>query len=232
MKKIIALMVTVALLLTSTVAFASRGQKDKEKENEFSKSFQTVMDKKITKFTKETNEEIKKLLEKSRALAKTLKETKEKELKLGVLKLPVAPIQKGLGGKVSYDPVAKLITITKDSNLIVFDLKSKKVFVNGVEDPKATFLKNNKLKRWQVMKYIAENLGYKVEVYDETLFIFTPNGTVTPTPVPSGTPTPVPTGAIEATPTPTPVPTVTPTPEPTVTPTPEPTPTTVPTPTP
>jgi hypothetical protein len=187
MKKIIAISLSVFVLLSSTVAFANQSHKEKENKKISQKTFS------FTKDTKKCDADNKSNKSSEKASVKINLAV----IKYGHLKLPVAPIEKGLGAKVTYDNSKHIITVTKDATIIVLDLNNRKITINGVEEQQKVLSSPSKNKMSVLMKYIAEKLGYKVEIYDGNVFIITPSVLPTPTvtPIPTATPAPTPTPA-------------------------------------
>lgn len=107
----------------------------------------------------------------------------------GRIKLPLAPIEKGMGASVNY--TGGKILITRDTTVIEIDLTTSKVFItkNGIrtEDTKSgIFTPKNNRKMTVLIKYIAEKLGIKVHTKGDDVIIVNPllhvpsNITVTP----------------------------------------------------
>lgn len=183
MKKIICFIMTAALILSSTsVALAKQG--NAAKHNEKGKKTQiTLQQEKKTK-VKETS---KKQEKKSNGKKQEFKINGSPVIKYGKIKMPIAPITKGMGATVKFDQETAVLTVTKGTITIVIDFKNKKVTVNGVEDTKSgIFTAKNEHKTTVLIKYIAKVLGIRVEVDEDEVVVEVPglnsptNVTVTP----------------------------------------------------
>jgi len=84
-------------------------------------------------------------------------------IKYGKYILPIRPITKGMGATVDFNNKTGVLTVTKDSIVIVINFIDKTVTVNGVPDTtsKIFTVKNNR-KSTVLIKYIAEKLGVRV----------------------------------------------------------------------
>lgn len=95
----------------------------------------------------------------------------------GRFKLPLSPIENGMGAAVTY--TAGVIKITKGSVIIEIDLYNKKVFVTKdnlrVEDTNSgIFTASNKNRMTVLIKYIASKLGVRTNVNGDKIDVTIP----------------------------------------------------------
>ena len=89
-------------------------------------------------------------------------------IKEGRTLIPVRAISEAMGATVEYDVLEKIVTITKDDKVIVFDLVEGTSFVNEIEtevDVTAEVMNNRTM---VPLRFIAEQLGLTVE-WDQEL---------------------------------------------------------------
>ena len=89
-------------------------------------------------------------------------------IKEGRTLIPVRAISEGMGAEVGWNAEEKIVTITKDDKVIVFNLTENKVFVDEAEviiDVPAKVMNNRTM---VPLRFIAEQLGLNVE-YDEEM---------------------------------------------------------------
>lgn len=87
-------------------------------------------------------------------------------IKEGRTLIPVRAVMNGLGAEVTWDAEAKTVTITRDDKVIVINMATGEVTVNGeivVLDVPAQTISN---RTFVPLRFIAQTLGDKV-VYDE-----------------------------------------------------------------
>jgi hypothetical protein len=108
----------------------------------------------------------------------------------GRFKLPLAPVEKGMGAAVTYSN--GMITITKGNIKIEIDLYNKKVFVTTgsvrVEDTKSGIFTSPDSKKMTVLiKYIANKLGVRTNIDGDNVVVTPPEinapSSITLTPV-------------------------------------------------
>jgi hypothetical protein len=96
-------------------------------------------------------------------------------IKYGRYKIPLSPITKGMGAKVTFDKATGVLTIVKDTKTIVIDFKNKTVTVNGVADTASgIFTAKNSKKMTVLIKYVANVLGVRVNVGDDKITVTVP----------------------------------------------------------
>lgn len=154
MKKIIFLILTATLLLTSTsMAFAKTNKEGKQSRQQT---------------TQHQNQKIK-----SKKL--DFKINGSPIIKNGNYKLPISPVTKGMGAKVAFDKTTAIITVTKGTTTIIINLKEKTVTVNGVPDTKSgIFTATNSKKTIVLIKYIAKTLGVRTDTDDDEVVVEVP----------------------------------------------------------
>lgn len=166
MKKIISLIITAALVCTSTsVAFAKSNNAGKKNNKP------AIHQQKQAKVKKQ--------------------EFKIKEspvIVYGRYKLPISPVTKGMGATVKFDKETGVLTVTKGSTTIIIDFKNKTVKVNGSEvKDSGIFTQTNNNKMTVLIKYIASLLGVRTEVDEDDVTVEVPTlaapTSVTVTPV-------------------------------------------------
>jgi len=89
-------------------------------------------------------------------------------IKEGRTLIPVRAISEAMGASVEYNAEEKIVTITKDDKIIIFNLSENKVYVGENEaeiDVPAEVMNNRTM---VPLRFIAENLGLLVEYDDET----------------------------------------------------------------
>ena len=89
-------------------------------------------------------------------------------IKEGRTLIPVRAISEAMGATVEYDVLEKIVTITKDDKIIVFNLAEGTSFVNETEtevDVNAEVMNNRTM---VPLRFIAEQLGLTVE-WDQEL---------------------------------------------------------------
>lgn len=158
MKKIICLVLTVALVFTTAdIAFAKKHSNDKNNKNDKKQESYEEKDK-----SKDKEQEFK---------------TKDSPVfQYGNYKLPIAPITKGMGATVSFDKNTAVLTVTKDAIKIEINFKEKSVYVNGVKDNNSGIFSAKKEKKMVVIiKYIAEIFGIRCDIDDDDIIIEVPD---------------------------------------------------------
>lgn len=178
-KKIICFIVTLSLVLTfSTSALAksnNAGKKNNKKTESVSKekskkAKKNNSKKKVNKKYEAKSNEIKlSEKEKTESIITTdsnFKMNGSPVFKYEKFQLPLAPIVKGTGAKVSFNEETAVLTITKDDNTVEINFKDKEVKVNGilVVNPIIFAPKNNN-GMTVLTKYICEELG--IQNYDD-----------------------------------------------------------------
>lgn len=154
MKKIISLIITATLVITSlSISFA-------KSNNAGSQTGEQT--------TQKQNQKIK-------AKKQTFKINGSPVIKYGRYKLPISPVTKGMGATVAFDKATAVLTVTKGTNTIVIDFKGQTVTVNGaaVTDSGIFKAKNNK-KMTVLIKYIAKVLGVRADVDGEKVVVEVP----------------------------------------------------------
>lgn len=166
MKKIISLIISTALLFTSSSAVFAKSGHDEKKEPQ-----------KISQQDKHNQ----------KAKKESFKINGSPVIKYGRYKLPIRPVTKGMGATVTFDKATAVLTVVKDANTIVIDFKNKTVTVNGVADTTSgIFAASNNKKMTVLIKYIAKVLGIRTDVDDDEVVVEVPglntptNVTVTP----------------------------------------------------
>lgn len=89
-------------------------------------------------------------------------------VKEGRTLLPLRAISEATGATVHWDPVEKIVTITKGEQIIIFSLADNKIYINNVEttiDVSAEVMNNRTM---VPLRFIVENLGLEVEWNSET----------------------------------------------------------------
>jgi hypothetical protein len=171
MKKIICFIMTAALILSPTsIALAKQGNAAKHND----KGRKTQITLQQEKKTRE-KEKVKHQDKHSKGNKQEFKIYGSPVIQYGRIKLPIAPITKGMGATVKFDQATAVLTVTKGTITIVIDFKNKKVTVNGVEDMKSgIFTAKNDHKTTVLIKYIAKVLGVRVEVDDDEVIVEVP----------------------------------------------------------
>lgn len=183
MKKILCLIITLALLFTSAeTAFAKKHDNGKNKKN--NKTYEQKDNSKDNDEDCENdddnddNEEYEKNSKKnnSKDNKQEFKIDESPVIKYGRYKLPIAPITKGMGATVNFDEDTAVLTVDNGTTKIVINFKEKTVYVNGVKDTKSGIFtaKDNK-KMTVLIKYIANILGIRCEVDDDDIIVEVPN---------------------------------------------------------
>lgn len=161
MKKILCLIITATLLLTSTsIAFAK--SHDEGKQNEHQKQNTQHQDSQHQNHRLESTKQ-------------SFKINGSPVIKCGRHKLPISPITKGMGATVTFDKATAILTVVKSATTIVIDFKNKTVTVNGVADTNSGIFtaKNNK-KTTVLIKYIANVLGVRVNCDNDKVTVEVP----------------------------------------------------------
>ena len=110
----------------------------------------------------------KKLEERIRVRGRCLKYDVPPVIKEGRTLIPVRAIMNGLGAEVEWDEKAKIVTITKDKQEVMFKLNVNKVLVNGETvtiDMPAQLMCN---RTFVPLRFLSETLGEKVDYDEET----------------------------------------------------------------
>lgn len=189
MKKLICFMITITLLLsTASLAYAKQGgsndQKGKKQQiqQEASKSTDKVKGNK-QKTIKETS----KNTDKAYGKKQSFKIDGSPVIKVGKYKVPIKPITKGMGASVDFNKTTLVLTVTKDTTVIVINFKDKTATVNGVADTKSgIFTAKNDKKTNVLLKYIADRLGVRLTISKDKVTVEVPvnnQNVVTVTPV-------------------------------------------------
>lgn len=159
MKKLISIIIAVALILSPVASAEAKPHHDDKHHNQ-----NTCEDNKQTFKIKESP-----------------------VIKYGKYKLPLNPVVKGMGAQVTFDKSTAILTVTKDNITIVINFKKKTVTVNGVQDCKSgIFTAHNSRKTIVLISYIAKMLGVRCSFDDDDVIIVVPgfnqptNVTVTP----------------------------------------------------
>lgn len=183
MKRFVSILIIVLLVLSSTVAFADNGKKvvvDTSSEVKYDNQLKQLED--LLKLYHE-NENQRKWLVDQLTYLKNNQHYSKKNSTLTIylngaefnydnsllieyrnVSLPVNLITKGLGAGLKYGNSSRTITITKGATKIVIGLSSKKIILNNKEI-KPNILTNNKTNSTiQLIKFIAESLGHRVEI--------------------------------------------------------------------
>ncbi|HKL99060.1 MAG TPA: stalk domain-containing protein [Mobilitalea sp.] len=173
MKKLLSIILTAVLLLSSTsLAFAHYD------EGRISKYDTTYQQSKKQKEKKHQDKKIKVKKIKDKKIKDKKKEFKLKGspiIKFGRYKLPISPINKGMGATVTYDKETEILTVIKDTTTLVIDFKNKMVTINGVEDTTSgIFSASNSKKTTVLIKYIARILGVRVDIKKDKITVETP----------------------------------------------------------
>ncbi len=180
MKKILCLLITATLMLTSlSTAFAKPNNTGKHNNQKSEKQF-TQQQKSVKQTTQQQSSKIK-------ASKQEFKIKGSSVIKYGKYKLPIKPITQGMGATVKFDKETGVLTVEKGLIKIVINFKNKTVTVNGVEDTTSgIFTAKNDKKMTVLIKYIAKALGIRVSVGKEKITVEVPglnlptNVTVTP----------------------------------------------------
>ena len=159
MKKVLCLIITIALVLSSTsIAFAQSDHNEERDEH------QTTEDHRSEKHHHSF-----------KAKKQSFKINGSPVIKYGRYKLPISPITKGMGATVTFDKATAVLTVVKDSTTIVIDFKNKTVTVNGAADTESgIFTVNNSNKMTVLIKYIAEVLGVRAYCDDDKVIVEVP----------------------------------------------------------
>ncbi|HKL80688.1 MAG TPA: stalk domain-containing protein [Mobilitalea sp.] len=158
MKKILSIILTAVLLLSSTsIAFAN--QNNEGKKSKYDITYQ------LSKKQKDKKQKDKKHNDKKHQdKKKEFKINGAPVIKYGRYKLPLSPIIKGMGATVTFDKETGILTVIKDITTLVIDFKNKTVTINGVADTTSSiFSTSNSKKTTVLIKYIAQILGVRVD---------------------------------------------------------------------
>jgi chitodextrinase len=193
MKKFICIILTMFMLASSTVAFAGNGNgkgkggKITNYNNEKYYSDIKDLEKQLKKYhndDKQRNKFITQLIDLKNKLSDSDKNYKHKALTIylnGVefesnnlnlisysnINIPVDLIERGLGANLQYNSSSHIMTITKGSVKLVINLRNRNVTLNGEEVRSNILKKANSNNTIHLIKYIAETLGYKIEVKEK-----------------------------------------------------------------
>lgn len=166
MKKILSLVITIALLLTSaSVVYAKSEHAGKNSSQQIKQQGK----------------------QKSESKEQVFKINESPVIKYGQYKLPVRPVTKGMGSTVSFNQDTAVLTVVKGTDTIIIDFIKKTVTVNGAADTDSgIFNARNSNKMTVLIKYIAETFGIRSSVDQDKVTIEVPvlhsptNVTVTP----------------------------------------------------
>lgn len=187
MKKIISILLTLCLLMSTSMAFASPGKNNNKWKNLDIKEIRKQLKENYKDKGKRDN-----LIEMIISYYKNnywdkynrdddhslfvFANGEEIEIKnSSVIKhnkmiIPVNAITKGLGAGIKWDDKTHTATITKGNIKIVIDLNKKTITVNG-EKLDTDLLKKQKNNAVVLIKLIGEILGFKVDVDDDVIII-------------------------------------------------------------
>lgn len=89
--------------------------------------------------------------------------------------IPTKPIIEGMGAKVTFKASTGVLKVVKESIVIVIDFKKKSVSVNGVNDKKSDIFTSKERNRpIVVLKYIAKQFGLTIEQDDDDIIVRIP----------------------------------------------------------
>jgi hypothetical protein len=165
MKKIICIIITATLVLTSaTTAFAKPSFKGEQQNSQQTTKYNSSFKSKKQQFKLKASPVI----------------------KYGRFSLPIKPIQ-AMGATVTFDKETAILTVVKGTITIVIDLKNKTVTNNGVADTNSgIFTAKSSKKNIVLIKYIAKALGIRTMFDKDKITVEVPgldlptNVTVTP----------------------------------------------------
>ncbi len=148
MKKLLCVLLTIVLLLSSTAAFANPGKKHDSKWKSDGKSYYQNDDESTSIFIN----------------GKEYLFNDGYVINYSGFQIPVKPIEDGLGASVDWNEKTYIVTI-KDGNIsLVMNLKNKVIKVNGFEIKNSVLTTNKKNRTIALIKFIAEVLGKNTEV--------------------------------------------------------------------
>lgn len=148
MKKFICVLLTIVLLLSSTVVLANPGEKHGFNWKNDTKSNYPKEDESTSIFIN----------------GKEYFFNDGYVISYNEFKIPVKPIEEGLGVKVAWNEKTNIVTI-KDGNIsLVMNLKTKVIKVNSYEIKNSVFTASKKNRTLALIKFIAEVLGKNVEI--------------------------------------------------------------------
>ncbi len=162
MKKLLAILISLTLLLTSaTTVFAYEGHSNNQ-------NAQINLAYNDDKGHDKNDKNLK-------AKNHTFKINGSPVIKYGRYKLPISPVTKGMGATVTFDKATAVLTVTKAPTTIVIDFDDKTVTVNGaaVTDSGIFTAKNSK-KMKVLIKYIATTLGLRADVDGDKVTVEVP----------------------------------------------------------
>jgi hypothetical protein len=174
MKKLFCFIITAALVLSfSTVALAKPHTTGKS-NTRYTQQVNSKQEKqKQEKEKKEKLKQEKKKQEKQKQEKNKQVKEKKNEFKINgspAIKyeryiIPISPITKGMGAKLTFDKTTAVLTVEKDTTKLVIDLKNKTVTINDVEDTNTgIFTAKNDKKSIVLVKYIASALGVRADM--------------------------------------------------------------------
>jgi hypothetical protein len=157
MKKIISFI--LAFMLIPSTAYA-KNEKANKHENKY-------------EWTQSKNHKSKH--NKIKATKKHFTTKKQPVIKYGRYKLPINPVEKGMGASVDYNDKKSVIIVAKGNIEIVIDFKNEVVTINGNLDTNTDiFDKKNENNMFVLIQYVAEILGMKTDCDEDEIIVEDP----------------------------------------------------------
>ena len=151
MKKLICIILMIALIFTSTATVEAKERSNKQNNHEDEQRSNDGYDKNVFK----------------------LKDTQRIKYKKYIL--PIKPITKGMGAEVYYRSSTGELKVVKGAVTIIINFKQQIVTVNGVPDNSSGIFTCKESKRTIVLiKYIAKLLGAVVDQDDDDIIVTVP----------------------------------------------------------
>ena len=82
----------------------------------------------------------------------------------GRIFIPLRAIASSLGAEVKYDQASKLVTVTKGEKVIIINLETKKITVNGEEVKMSAKAESFDNRLYVPFRFLSEMLGHKIDI--------------------------------------------------------------------
>lgn len=147
MKKLLCIVLTLALVFSTTVT--AEAKKEKAKDPHGKNGYHTCAE-----------------------IWKEYFISKLPVIKTGKYKIPIKLIEEEMKASANFNKKKNQLTVSKGKTKIVIDFRKKTAAINGIKDKNSSiFTAKNSLKLVTLVKYIAGILGYTVEVSGDVIVI-------------------------------------------------------------
>ena len=189
MKKIVSIILVTLMIFSSTAAFASNGKATNKNNNSYANFQNQINDlekqfKEYYQGAKEQNNFISQLTDLRNKLTALDKSYRKSTLTIYIngtvfksdgsfiisynnINIPSDLINKGFGADLKLSGNSRIMTITKGSVKLSINFNNKKITLNGREINSNILSTSKTNTSIQLIKFIAETLGYKVNINEK-----------------------------------------------------------------